>query len=410
MSYQTTVDKITQTELSEYLVTGDIDFSFQSLNQATSTILEYAFELAACKQRLSRKEYKQLLQEQGWQGEEKKYLKLATTFDKFSPQDLANIEPDTIFRLAKNNKKYQDVIDQLSDLPQVTQEAVRELIKQQRQEFKQPKPEKLSIWRRTPNGGRYCQIPPIHEEDERTGVTLQKMIDEEGLLPQQIVAEAISLRQALKEGRLIMVTDASSTQSDSENFGDADSPNADSGNTNTETSADIVELNYPQLPNLDREGEAIAFVLENQQCAITPWAAPFGSIASGAALRAIAEKEDVNVDTVMSLLRQASSWSEVVRSTENCSDEVKIATWEMLNSEDKERIYKLKQQQEKRLKNIPQVGDKVMWINCHPHLSSWQPFVVSAIEGDYARLDFYAHPVPLNELEIFIHDYNKVNN
>ncbi|MDJ0674890.1 MAG: hypothetical protein QNJ36_05855, partial [Calothrix sp. MO_167.B42] len=44
---------------------------------------------------------------------------------------------------------------------------------------------------------------------------------------------------------------------------------------------------------------------------------------------------------------------------------------------------------------------KVMWINCHAHLNSWQPFVVSAIEGDYARLDFYAHPVLLNELEIW---------
>ncbi len=388
MSYQTTVDKIAQTELSEYLVTEDIDFPFQSLHQATSTILEYAFELAACKHKLSRKEYKQLLQEQGWQGEEKTYLKVATTFDKFSPQYLANIEPDTIFRLAKNNKKYQDVIDQLSDLPQVTQEAVRELIKQQRQEFKQPKPEKLSIWRRTPNGGRYCQIPPIHEEDERTGVTLQKMIDEEGLLPQQIVAEAISLRQALKEGRLIMVTDASSVQSDSENFSDAKSGNADSGDTNTETSPDIAELNpsienYPQLPNLDREGEAIAFVLENQQCAID-------------------SKESASVDTVMSLLRQASSWLEVVRSTGNCSNEVKIATWEMLDFEDKERIYQLKQQQEQELKNMPQVGDKVIWTNCHAHLNSWQPFVVSAIEGDYARLDFYAHPVLLNELEICI--------
>ncbi len=384
MSYQTTVDKKAQTELSEYLVTGDIDFPFQSLHQATSSILEYAFEIAACKQRLSRKEYKQLLQEQGWQGEEKTYLKVATTFEKFSPQDLANIEPDTIFRLAKNNKKYKDVIEQLSDLPQITQEDVRELIKQQRREVQPPKFEKLTIWRRMKSGGRYCQIPPIHEEDERTGVTLQRMIDEEGLLPQQIVAEAISLRQALKEGRLIMVTDASSTQSDCENAGDADSGNADSGDTDTETYADIAELNDPQFPNPDREEEAIACVLDNQQCAIT-------------------EQEAVNVDTVMSLLRQAGSWEEVVRSTENCSDEVKIATWEMLDSGDKERIYQLKQQQEKKLKDIPQVGDKVIWTNCHAHLSSWQPFVVSAIEGDYARLDFYAHPVSLNELEIYIH-------
>ncbi|MDJ0675061.1 MAG: hypothetical protein QNJ36_06740 [Calothrix sp. MO_167.B42] len=96
-----------------------------------------------------------------------------------------------------------------------------------------------------------------------------------------------------------MVTDASSTQSDSENSSDADSENLDSGDINTETDADIAELNYPQFPNADREEEAIACVLDNQQCAIH-------------------EEEAASVDTVMSLLRQAGSWEEVVRSTENC--------------------------------------------------------------------------------------------
>ena len=401
MPYQTTVDEqtIAQAEFSQYLDnqakaladTFDLDCSFQSLQHASFTILKHALELANCKQRLSRKEYKLLLQEKGWQTEEKIYLKLAATFDKFLPENLAEIEPDTLFRLAKNSKKYQSVIDQLLDLPQVTQEAVRELINQQRQP-KQPKSEKPSIWRRTPNGGRYCQIPPIHEEDERTGVTLQKMMDEEGLLPQQSVAEAISLRQALKEGRLIMVTDSQSVQSDSDSD---NSGYANSGDTNTEASPDISELNpptenYPQPPNptairmqpeAEKEGIALACALENQQTAID-------------------EQEVVSIDTVISLLQQANSWSEVVRITENCSSEVKIKTWSMLNYEDKQRIDQLKQQQEEKLKNMPQVGDKVMWINCHAHLSSWQPFVIRAIEGNNARLDFYAHPVPLDELEV----------
>lgn len=61
-------------------------------------------------------------------------------------------------------------------------------------------PNKPSIWRRLKNGGRYCQIPPIHEASEQTGTTLQRMMDEEGLSAQQIVAEAIALRQAHKKG------------------------------------------------------------------------------------------------------------------------------------------------------------------------------------------------------------------
>lgn len=178
------------------------DFSFQALADATETILYHAFWLADEKQKRSRKEYRKLLFDQGWKNEEKKYLKVAAAFEKFSPEDLAKIEPRTIYKLAENSKKYQLIIDRLLDLTAITQDAVRKLIAQERQPTV-PKPEKPSIWRRTKNGGRYCQIPPIHEADERTGTTLQKMIDEEGYSAQQIVAEAIALRQAYKEGRLV---------------------------------------------------------------------------------------------------------------------------------------------------------------------------------------------------------------
>ncbi len=177
------------------------NFSLQTLKDATTSILHYAFWLANQKKTHSRA-CKKLLSEQGWKGEEKKYLKIAAAFDKFSPQELAQIEPATIFLLANNNKKYQPVLEQLLDLPEITQSQLRELIKQQRQpkKFKQEKP---SIWRRTKNGRRYCQIPPIHEENEQTGVALQKMMDEEGLTAQQIVAEAIALRQEYKQGKLV---------------------------------------------------------------------------------------------------------------------------------------------------------------------------------------------------------------
>jgi len=83
----------------------------------------------------------------------------------------------------------------------INQETVRTLIQKQRTP-RADRPKKPSIWRRLKNGGRYCQIPPIHEASEQTGTTLQRMMDEEGLSAQQIVAEAIALRQAYKEGQL----------------------------------------------------------------------------------------------------------------------------------------------------------------------------------------------------------------
>lgn len=182
----------------------DDSISFQMLADATETILRHAFWLAKQKQKRSVKEYRKLLVEQGWKGEEKKYLKIAAAFQKFSPQELAQIEPSTVYQLAQNSNKYKQVIDRLLDLTAITQEAVRSLIREQHTPREQ-KPEKPSIWRRTKNGARYCQIPPIHETDERTGITLQKMMDEEGLSAQNIVAEAVALRQAYKEGRLALV-------------------------------------------------------------------------------------------------------------------------------------------------------------------------------------------------------------
>ena len=185
------------------------NFYFLALSDATETILRYAFFLADFKKTHSKREYKQMLSEYGFSGEEKKYMKVAAAFEKFSPDSLAPIEPATIFRLALNSDKYQQVLDQLLDLAEISQTAVRELIEQQ-QYLKQPKPEKPSIWRRTRNGGRYCQIPPIHEADEKSGTTLQKMMDEEGLLPQAIIAEAIALRLAYKEGRIKFVEEKAS--------------------------------------------------------------------------------------------------------------------------------------------------------------------------------------------------------
>ncbi|MBD2493938.1 hypothetical protein [Nostoc sp. FACHB-280] len=178
--------------------------AFQRLTDVTQVILHHAFWLAEQKKQLSLRDYKQLLLEHGWQGEEKRYLKIAAAFAKFSPQDVAQVEPRTIYQLAENSKKYEQVINRLLDLSIINQESVRSLIKKQRPaKIAEYKNEKPSIWRRTKNGGRYCQIPPIHEPSEQTGMTLQRMMDEEGLSAQHIVAEAIALRQAYKQGQLV---------------------------------------------------------------------------------------------------------------------------------------------------------------------------------------------------------------
>lgn len=180
-----------------------------SLGEATVNILKNAFYLAKQKVELSRKAYKKLIREWGWENEDKKYLKVAQTFEKFSPEDLAEIEPATIFRLANQNKKYAAVIEQLLDISYITQQTVRELIKQQGK----PKPflpDKPSIWRRAKDGRRYCQVPPIH--DQETGVILQRMMESTGKTAQELIGESLRLELALLEGRLIEVPQTPQTK------------------------------------------------------------------------------------------------------------------------------------------------------------------------------------------------------
>lgn len=180
-----------------------------SLGEATVNILKNAFYLAKQKVELSRKAYKKLIKEWGWEKEDKKYLKVAQTFKKFSPQNLAQVEPATIFRLANQNKKYAPVIEQLFDISYITQQTVRELIKQQRK----PKPFKIdkpSIWRQTRDGRRYCQVPPIH--DQETGVILQKLMDSTRKTAQELIGESLRLQLALLEGRDCEVSQTQKTE------------------------------------------------------------------------------------------------------------------------------------------------------------------------------------------------------
>jgi hypothetical protein len=128
-------------------------------------------------------------------------VRITQAFANFEPHELAQVEPRTIFQLAENPKKYATVFFALAQLPQITQDAVRNLIQQCRTPRQPKQEEKPSIWLRTADGSRVCQIPPIHEQE--TGVTLQQMMDEEGLTAQNIIIEAIALRQAYIEGRLV---------------------------------------------------------------------------------------------------------------------------------------------------------------------------------------------------------------
>ena len=118
-------------------------------------------------------------------------------------------------------------------------------------------------------------------------------------------------------------------------------------------------------------------------------------------------------------LSALETWSEeVVTIMQNCPDDLKSLSWELLDSEQKARIHELKCEFETSITKVEtgeeisnttsntdsahnfKVGDTVVWNNCYPHLQSWQPFTICKIQGDEAKLDYCANYVPLEELSL----------
>ncbi len=272
--------------------------SFESLQEATENIFSHALYLKDFKQVLSKKQYKELVAKQGWDGEDKKYLKIATAFSNFSAEDLAAVEPDTLFLLAKHQKKYQRVIDKMMDSVQINQALVRSLMEEERKRQRLerlPKSQKPSIWRRTPDAGRYCQIPPIHEVDDQTGMIIQKAMDEEGLLPQQIIREAVALWQASKQANLSEAPEATPSLEVSEEIEDLDTA-IDEQSSNANESLEEEPVEAKQV-----------------------------------------------IQTAVAL-QQATTWEEVMKITAICDDKLKSAAWKRLNTEQKRHIHQLKKQ------------------------------------------------------------------
>ncbi|RUT04058.1 hypothetical protein DSM106972_049720 [Dulcicalothrix desertica PCC 7102] len=517
----------------------------RKLQRGSMNIIEVSFYLEEQERILKRKEYKKVVVSLDLEGEDKKYVKVGKTFVGFEPLDLALVEPDTIFLLAKNSKKYQPVIEQLKNETNITQKRVRDLIKLSRKPKKEETSddnnsdttkEKVSVWRRNISGKRYCQIGSIHEEDEFTGTTIQRIVKEKGVLPQTVVRQAMSLVEAYESGELVRIRNSQELNDglrkslfDFERIntnGSVEAPNSTSTNTDTQSqSSNSEELQEAKLDSevhnsdvsepivvscdeaakkvdnningLDINESVVVFNSGadseanseiNNIDVVEPVAAfdngaeeahndvnssnisesvvvfdtgadsevnsevnnvdvieTVKAFDNGANLEAHNDvnSSDINESVVVfdsgadsevssdadSILEEAviiaeylsglETWSEeVVAIMQNCPKDLKLLSWELLDSEQKARIHELKHEFESSNEKVEveseisdttlssdslsnlKVGDTVIWDNCHPHLQSWQPFVISKIEGSEAKLEYYANYVPVEELSL----------
>ena len=181
------------------------------LEQSTAEYLHASFLLWEYKNHYSKKEYRELLQDYCWDkgsSEEKRALKLAEHFEDFAyrPQALTQIPVTTLLKLCSD--KYKPIIEELKqfDDEDITCECVLKLIKDRAVQLKKEKesqlPEKPSIWKRNCRQERYVAFPPLYEDDQQTGVLTQKLMDEYGLIPQNILRQAIAdLYEKITEGQ-----------------------------------------------------------------------------------------------------------------------------------------------------------------------------------------------------------------
>ncbi|BAZ18809.1 hypothetical protein NIES4071_106940 (plasmid) [Calothrix sp. NIES-4071] len=188
---------ISPSQFNDFMTDADsVSHPIGALYTSTVRILRHAFWLAKQKETLTKQEYKELLSKFNWEGEEKAYLKIDQAFNIFAPYQLAQVEPRTIFQIALNQKKYQSVIAQMQTLPQITQDAVRSLMKKCHKQRAKKEEGTPTIWRMMPDNKRACQIGPIYNQS--VGVILAHMMEQEGRTAQAIVEEALMARYESK--------------------------------------------------------------------------------------------------------------------------------------------------------------------------------------------------------------------
>lgn len=186
---------------STYSQTHTIDANpTKHLENSTASYVRMSFLLWEYKQAYSKKEYRELLRKCAWDKgttEQRRALKLAKHFKDFARRQkaLTQIPVTTLFKLCSDN--YKSIIEELKqfDDEDITCDRVFKLIEDRAAQLKKKKesriPQKPSIWRRNCRGERYPHFPPTYEKDEQTGILTQKLMDNYGLIPQEILREAI---------------------------------------------------------------------------------------------------------------------------------------------------------------------------------------------------------------------------
>lgn len=297
------------------------------IEQSTLEYLHTAFLLYEYKQTHSKREYRALLEEYGWDKgslEEKRSLKIAEHFQAFAnrPEDLAVLPIWVLQRLCDRN--YKVLIQELQEYSKIDCTEVLELIAERRKFLKsQNRDKKEGNWRATPDGSRYYNFGKIIEDDQQTGVLTEKLIEQTGLSPQRIVRMAI---QDLYEKQQIEVS-----QADVDDFVAATT--VDTGVVEEQEDADWEYLQEPE--ELDIGCEEDGYVEVTNQTSLSD--------------------TQTDVEILADILRNAWDYEEVRRGLYQYQS-VKEEAWHLLSNSERQSVYQLLPEPIKKLSHAKREG------------------------------------------------------
>lgn len=175
--------------------------SMKAFQQAAIALFEAAWKMGEValrmKNDLRRNEYQMFLLNIGWTTKKvNKYARIVKVFEGFEPLTLAKIELTTLFTLC--GKAYSGVVEQMRQMSDISQSVVEKLIKESRKKghFKTLN-EPISGWKQNPSGGGRHYSVILH--DEETGVRIENLAEQEKVLPQRIIADAIAVYKPTAE-------------------------------------------------------------------------------------------------------------------------------------------------------------------------------------------------------------------
>jgi hypothetical protein len=337
-----------------------------TLDSSTLGIIELAKALLTDKQYLPKAEFNKLVQSLGW-GRElvRSYIKIAIAFADVEINKLARIEPRTLFKIT-STKKFALVVEGIrNSVGHVTQQLVENLV----DACKRPRTAKSNkpiIWRAEKDGSRSCVVPPIKEDDEYTGISIQRAMDNEGMTAQSFVREAAAFREAFLSGAFLLVGElpphlqailgeklkySAPTPVD-------DDIEVKTYTDQTETDETTVEVVEPmEAPQID------SLILEDIET----------SIEGNEDLPLNNSIESMLFDYIAALMVQCTTWSEIVAITSKIDEQVRLHSWNVLSESEQRRIILMKKAVEP---STIKVGDKVNWANHYPDLSARLPLEV----------------------------------